>query len=96
MKLYEAVDTIFDHNQIVSIWKESPDNNGHIRLWHGMAWDIPQMFKSQSKWYIFGVICDNVYYADAINICVGENIKSKNVNIQKLPDSMDEFKNYEE
>lgn len=67
MKLGNAIDKIFSHNEIVAIWRENNDRFD-IREWHGMAWQLPYWYKDVENWKIFGVIPDSINDADTINI----------------------------
>ena len=67
MKLFEAVDNIFSHNEVISIWKKINEYSSTL-MWHGMAWQIPEEYKGVEKWRIFGLIPESILVADSINI----------------------------
>lgn len=66
MTLNDAIDTVFSHNEIVSIWKHEREYD--ILLWHGMAHEIPKEYLSHNNWRIFGTIPEKISSADTINI----------------------------
>ena len=69
MKIKEAIDTIFSHNEVVAIWEESPNDHRIDELkWHGMAHKIPHEYLVKENWRIFGVITDEIRESDRINI----------------------------
>lgn len=69
MKVKEAIDKIFSHNEIVSLWKtDEVDANYSNRVWKGMAWDIPDKYLECDDWKIFGTIPESIIEADIINI----------------------------
>lgn len=67
MKLYDAIDNVFSHNELICIWKKIDEYDSTL-MWSGMAWDLPEQYKQVEKWRIFGLIPDSILYADAINI----------------------------
>ena len=67
MKLRDAIDNIFSHNEIISVWKEGDDHTSK-KIWHGEAWRLPQMYWNCRKWRIFGTVCECIYESDTINI----------------------------
>ena len=72
MKIREAIDYIFSHNEIVALWViDSKDNHYSNRVWKGMAWDIPDKFLECENWKIFGTIQDSIADADILNIRLG-------------------------
>lgn len=69
MKIEDAVDVIFSHNEVVAIWRKDGDRRD-ICEWTGMAWRLPYWYRSVENWKIFGVIPDSICDADRINIRV--------------------------
>lgn len=67
MKLVDAIDNIFSHNEIVAIWKKIDEYDG-TNVWEGMAWNLPEQYKGVEKWRIFGLIPESILKADVINI----------------------------
>lgn len=67
MKLVDAIDNVFSHNEVLSIWMKVDEHDSTL-MWGGMAWDLPEQYKLVDKWRIFGLIPDSIMYADAINI----------------------------
>lgn len=78
MKIKFAIDLIFSHNEIVSIWynPEDDDLKSH-RIYHGEAWAIPDEYLELKIQRIFGAISDSIYTSDAINILVRINKDTK-------------------
>ena len=69
MKLGEAIDSIFSHNEIIALWEiDKLDKNYSNRIWKGMAWDIPDKYRDCKNWRIFGAIPDSIFDADILNI----------------------------
>ena len=65
----EAVDKLFSHNELISLWREIKEETSyHELLWTGMAWDIPDELKSCKFVKIFGTIPESIIQADIINI----------------------------
>lgn len=71
MKLKEAIDVIFSHNELVALWK-SEDKDHDIKIWSGMAHQLPDIYLEKSAWMIFGLIPEKISEADYINIRLGE------------------------
>ena len=67
MKLVDAIDNIFSHNEIISIW-EKTDEHSSTLMWHGMAWGLPEQYRNAEEWRIFGIIPYSIVEADVINI----------------------------
>lgn len=67
MKLVDAIDNIFSHNEIIFIW-EKTDEYSSTLMWHGMAWELPEQYRNVEGWRIFGVIPNSIVEADVINI----------------------------
>lgn len=69
MKLKEAVDLIFSHNEIIALWEiDKSDKSYSNRVWKGMAWDIPNKYLDCNNWRIFGTIPESIVDADILNI----------------------------
>ena len=65
----EAVDKLFSHNEIISLWREIKEETSyHELVWNGMAWDIPDELKNCKFVKIFGIIPESIIQADIINI----------------------------
>lgn len=73
MKLEEAIDVIFSHNEVVAIWDKYDDFHD-ICVWHGMAWDLPDKYKNVDRWQIFGAIVDKYTDSDRINIKINDAV----------------------
>lgn len=69
MKLGEAIDKIFSHNEVVAIWRKD-DDRYDVCEWRGMGWQLPYHYKDVENWKIFGTIPDSINDADVINIRV--------------------------
>lgn len=69
-KLEYMIDDIFSHNEIVALWVNEPGKHLHLRVWRGMAWDIPKALKECEFVNIFGVVPETIDKADTINICI--------------------------
>ena len=70
MKLKEAIDVIFSHNELVALWK-AEDKDHDIKIWSGMAHQLPDTYLEKSGWRIFGLIPEKISEADYINIRLG-------------------------
>ena len=70
ISIENAVDKLFSHNEIISLWREERENgiSVHKRIWYGMAWDIPEELKNCKFVKIFGTIPESIVHADIINI----------------------------
>lgn len=70
ISIESAVDKLFSHNEIISLWREEKENgvSCHKRIWYGMAWDIPKELKSCKFVKIFGTIPESIAHADIVNI----------------------------
>ena len=70
ISIENAVDKLFSHNEIISLWREAKENgvSCHKRIWYGMAWNIPKELKSCKFVKIFGTIPESIAHADIINI----------------------------
>lgn len=78
MKIREAIDYIFSHNEIVALWEINPaDAHYSNRIWKGMAWEIPDNFLDCENWKIFGTIPNSIVEADVLNIRIGNDIVKK-------------------
>lgn len=65
----DVVDKLFSHNEFISLWiEEKNDITFHTKIWSGMAWDIPDEFKSYKFVRIFGTVPESIVQADTINI----------------------------
>lgn len=71
MRIKDAIDNIFSHNEIVAIWEREYKFYDKL-VWQGMAWDMPKKYKEIEKWRIFGLIPENIDEADHINILIME------------------------
>ena len=69
-KVSDVIDKIFSHNQIVSLWYDATPEHPHYRIWKGMAWDIPEVYKACQFVDIFGTIPMTITEADTLNICI--------------------------
>ena len=69
MKLINAIDTVFSHNEIVQIHKPDTEHTC-ISQWRGMAHQLPKEYHNCEDWRIFGCIPDTIDKADAINILI--------------------------
>lgn len=67
MKIREAVNNVFSHNEIVAIWEYVSGREDRL-VWRGMAYDLPKKYKDIEQWQIFGTIPENIWKADTINI----------------------------
>lgn len=71
LKLGNAVDVLFSHNEIVALWHEQGEERGiKYLLWRGMAWDIPKQYKTMPVVRFFGTIPQNFSESDTINIII--------------------------
>lgn len=65
----DIIDKLFSHNERVSLWVNVKEEiTYHQLIWSGMAWDIPEIFKSCYFVKIFGTIPEKITQADIINI----------------------------
>lgn len=68
-RVCDLVDKIFSHNEVVALWKEEKGEiSYHKLLWRGMAWDIPEEYKTCKFVKIFGTIPESITEADTVNI----------------------------
>ena len=70
ISIENAVDKLFSHNEIISLWIRSKENGVSFRkrIWCGMAWNIPKELKSCKFVKIFGIIPESIVHADIVNI----------------------------
>lgn len=69
MKLKDAVDVIFSHNEVLELWvpdKEDPHYSNLIC--RCMAHAIPEEYVDSENWKIFGTAKENPWNNDSINI----------------------------
>lgn len=65
----DIIDKLFSHNERVSLWVSVKEKiTYHQLIYSGMAWDIPEVFKSCYFVKIFGTIPEKITQADIINI----------------------------
>jgi hypothetical protein len=74
MRLIDAIDNIFSHNEIIAILEEE-DEHHDVLVWHGMAWQLPEEYKNIEKWQIVGVIADKITESDRINININDAVR---------------------
>lgn len=67
MKISDAINNIFSHNEMVAIWEYVSGSEDKL-VWRGMAWDLPERYKDIEQWQIFGNSTENIWKADTINI----------------------------
>lgn len=67
LKIREAIDLIFSHNEAVALWADE-DKEHFCIVWEGMAWDMPEKYLDIDNWRIFGLIPESIDVADTINI----------------------------
>lgn len=77
MKLKNAVDKLFSHNETIALWYET-DKGFKVLLWRGDAWGLPKKHEKLRIARFFGTIPQTINYADTINIL----IKSKPVQVE--------------
>lgn len=70
--LYQAIDTIFGHNELIKVWGPSVDNYSDL-LWKGEAWRAPEEIKMLPIKSISGIIPENITEGDYINLNVCDN-----------------------
>lgn len=70
ISIENAVDKLFSHNELISLWRKTKENGVtcHKRIWYGMAWNIPKELKKCKFVKIFGTIPESIDHADIINI----------------------------
>lgn len=72
MRLREAIDNIFSHNERVAIWATDLQEPHYSRLiWKGMGHQIPEKFmdyRCNRDWRIFGTVPESIIDGDVINI----------------------------
>lgn len=67
IKLSDAIDHIFSHNEILALFRQDPSvPNTSVEIWDGMAHELPEEFQNCEDWRIFGCIRSND--SDVINI----------------------------
>lgn len=68
-KVGDMVDKFFSHNTIIALWYEDPtDRHYSDMLWRGMAWNIPENYKSLPFVKFMGIVAETVYESDTLNI----------------------------
>lgn len=77
----DLIDKAFSHNEIVALWIEeaTEDVRYDKRIWRGMAWDIPKVYKECKFIKIFGTVPESIVEADTINIRIELNEEGKDV-----------------
>ena len=69
MKLSDAIDVIFSHNNRVGIWMlDKEDPHYSILAWGGMAHKLPQKYLDSKDWMIKGIVAESIGESDRINI----------------------------
>lgn len=73
MKLGDAIDVMFSHNSVISLWFQHPnDQNGcYICFYENqMGWSIPDHYKDMLITQVLGLIPENNFNADTINLLI--------------------------
>lgn len=69
IELNDAVGTIFSQNEIIALYQQDVSQPGtSVEIWRGMAWELPEEYKSCTNWRIFGSIRDSIDDSDIIEI----------------------------
>lgn len=69
MKLKNAVDKLFSHNETIALWCET-DQHYKALLWRGEAWRLPKEHQKLRIARFFGTIPQSICNADTINILI--------------------------
>lgn len=68
-KVGDMIDKFFSHNTIIALWYDDPVDKHHSHLlWCGMAWDIPEDYKSLRFAKFMGVVAERIDKSDTLNI----------------------------
>ena len=88
----ESLDVLFSHNSVIGIWGEIKDEDGNYlkELWHGMAWDCPDIIIDLRINRFFGCIPERHIDADRINFIIDIP------NITSIDDLKSEIKEFQE
>ena len=76
MRLIDAVDAIFSHNEMIAIW-EKEDKHHNVLVWRGMAWQLPEEYENVDRWQIVGVMADKITESDQLNININDAVTLK-------------------
>ena len=79
-RIRDAVGTIVDKNSRVAIWERDKDDPHCSDLvWDGMAWDIPEEYLNRGDWKIIGIMAEDLWDSDIVNIVIGvKNNETRN------------------
>ena len=69
MKLKNAINKLFGHNEIIALWFET-DQQYKVLLWRGEAWKLPKEYEKLRIARFFGTIPQSICEADTINILI--------------------------
>ncbi len=70
-KVGDMVDKFFSHNNVIALWYDDPvDKHYSNMLWRGMAWDIPENYKSLPFVKFMGIVAESIDKSDTLNIKV--------------------------
>ena len=87
-KVGEAIDTLFSHNEIISLWYNMPNDKDHsFLLWKGEAWNLPEKYKEQRVIKFKGIIPETISEADTLNMLITPYIITKEEAEQALKES---------
>lgn len=71
MSLKNIIGLMIDANSTISLWYISEKAyNTKVRLWRGVAWALPNMYKDLNVLNIIGVQPEEIYYGSDINLMV--------------------------
>lgn len=69
LRVKDLIYNIIDHNSIVAIWADDPEDTHYSRLqWKGMANSIPEKMGNLKFKRIFSAEADKIENSDIINI----------------------------
>ena len=68
-KVGDMVDIFFSHNTVIALWYDDPkDKHYYDMLWRGMAWNIPESYKSLPFVKFIGIVAETIDKSDTLNI----------------------------
>lgn len=67
MLITKATDLLFSHNELIALWYGS-SSEGHICIWRGEAWALPDEYKDLYIQKIVGIVPREIWEGDTINL----------------------------
>lgn len=71
IRVIDAIDKLFSHNEIIALWYDKKEDRDHsYLLWRGEAWRLPHEFGNLALLKFKGIVSGTLGESDTINIQV--------------------------